>query len=247
MTESTAAVLVGLVAMLFAALTQGLTGFGFNLVSVPMMILVLPPEMVVPIVMIYATLMTITIAVEARRWIDVRRIWPLMVAGVVGIPLGVWLLRVLDVNALKVLIGAAIALFGVAFLCGFAVQIKREKLAMGPVGFVSGILAGCTAMSGPPVILFLQNQGVGKQAFRANLAIYFVAIGAASLLAFGGAGLITAPMLRYTLLLLPATVVGGIAGIKLAHRIDEKLFRTIALVVVTIAGLVAVASGLRLF
>lgn len=232
--------------MLFAALTQGLTGFGFNLVSVPVMIMVLPPDVVVPIVMIYATAMTIAIAIEARKWIDVGRIWPLMIAGVAGIPVGVWLLKVLDAGVLKVLIGVAITVFGVAFLWGFAVQIRNERLAMGPVGLVSGILAGCTAMSGPPVILFLQNQRVGKQAFRANLGVYFSAIGLASIAAFAVAGLMTVPMMRYTLLLLPATVVGGIAGIKLAHRIDERLFREIALVIVTIAGIAAVCSGLGL-
>ena len=242
--DSTVAIVVGLLAMLFAALTQGLTGFGFNLVSVPIMIIVLPPTAVVPIVMIYATLMTIAIAIEARKWIDLRRIWPLLIAGPVAVPVGVWLLKMLDVNVLKMLIGAAITLFGVAFLRGFAVRIGHERLAMAPVGIVSGILAGCTAMSGPPVILFLQNQGVGKQAFRANLGVYFAVIGAVSVAAFSGAGLMTAPVLRYAALLLPPVLVGGVAGIKLAHRIEERLFRRIALIVVTIAGVVAMCQGL---
>jgi uncharacterized membrane protein YfcA len=245
MIDSPAAILVGLLAIFFAGFTQGLTAFGFNLVAVPIMVMILPPTMVVPLAMMYAGLLTLAISVEARRWLDLRRIWPLLVAGTIGVPFGARVLTVLDVNVLKVLIGAVIAAFGVAFLCGFQREIKNEKLAMGPVGLISGVLAGSTGMSGPPVILFLTNQGVGKQVFRANLAVYFTVLSLVAVIAFGREGLITTALLRYAMFLLPAMVVGGFAGIKLAHRVEERLFQRIALIIVTIAGLVAMGSGVR--
>jgi len=245
MMDSTATLLVGLLAIFFAGFTQGLTAFGFNLVAVPILIMVLPPTMVVPIVMMQAGMLTMAIALEARRWLDLRRIWPLLVAGSIGVPFGARILTILDVNVLKVLIGAVIAAFGVTFLCGFRREIKNEKLAMGPIGLISGVLAGSTGMSGPPVILFLTNQGVGKQVFRANLAFYFTVLSVVAAIAFGREGLITTALLRYAMFLLPAMLVGGIAGIKLAHTVEERLFGKIALIIVIIAGLVALGSGAR--
>ena len=159
-------IIVGLAALLLAGLVQGLTGFGLALVSVSILINFLSPKLVVPTVVILSIFTNIIILFEARKWVDLRRIWPLMMAGIVGMPLGTYLLVVLDASILKVFIGAVIALFAIAFLMGFKKQIRNEKLAFAPVGFISGLLQGSTSLSGPPIILFFVNQGVEKQVFR---------------------------------------------------------------------------------
>jgi len=141
-------------------------------------------------------------------------------------------------------IGSVIILFSVAFLMGFKKKIKNEKLAFAPVGFISGLLSGSTTMGGPPVILFFANQDVEKQVFRANLVAYFMSL---SLIAFPSyflSGLITMEVIKYTILFLPAMILGAIIGIKLVHKIEEKLFRKIALIIVIIAGVLSVVSGL---
>jgi uncharacterized membrane protein YfcA len=94
------------------------------------------------------------------------------------------------------------------------------------------------------VILFFVNQGVEKQVFRANLVAYFTVLSLATIPAFVIGGVITREVINYTLWFLPALIIGTIAGIKLAHKIDEKLFRNIALIIITAAGLVSIASGL---
>lgn len=237
-------IIVGLAALLLAGLVQGLTGFGLALVSVSILINFLSPKLVVPTVVILSIFTNIIILFEARKWVDLRRIWPLMMAGIVGMPLGTYLLVVLDASILKVFIGAVIALFAIAFLMGFKKQIRNEKLAFAPVGFISGLLQGSTSLSGPPVILFFVNQGVEKQVFRANLVAYFTVLSLATIPVFVLGGIITKEVINHVLWFLPAMIIGVIAGIKLAHKVDEKLFRNLALIIVTIAGLLSIASGL---
>lgn len=237
-------IIVGLAALLLAGLIQGLTGFGLALVSVSILINFLSPKLVVPTVVILSIFTNIIILFEARKWVDLRRIWPLMMAGIVGMPLGTYLLVVLDASILKVFIGAVIALFAIAFLMGFKKQISNEKLAFAPVGFISGLLQGSTSLSGPPVILFFVNQGVEKQVFRANLVAYFTVLSLATIPVFVLGGIITKEVINHVLWFLPAMIIGVIAGIKLAHKVDEKLFRNLALIIVTIAGLLSIASGL---
>lgn len=237
-------IIVGLAALLLAGLIQGLTGFGLALVSVSILINFLSPKLVVPTVVILSIFTNIIILFEARKWVDLRRIWPLMMAGIVGMPLGTYLLVVLDASILKVFIGAVIALFAIAFLMGFKKQIRNEKLAFAPVGFISGLLQGSTSLSGPPVILFFVNQGVEKQVFRANLVAYFTVLSLATIPVFVLGGIITKEVINHVLWFLPAMIIGVIAGIKLAHKVKETLFRNLALIIVTIAGLLSIASGL---
>ena len=244
MTDSLTIIIAGLLAIFLAGITQGLTGFGFALVSVPIVIIFLSPKIVVPIVIMHSILINTVILFEARKWVDLKRIWPLMIAGIVGMPLGTYLLIVLDVGVLKMFIGAVIIPFAIAFLIGFKKQIKNEKVAFAPVGFISGFLMGSTTLAGPPVILFFVNQGVEKQTFRANLAAYFTVLALVTIPAFALGGIITTAVIKYAIWFLPATIFGAITGIKLAHKVEEKLFRNIALIVVTIAGLLSIASGL---
>jgi hypothetical protein len=247
MLDALSVMVAGLVVVFFAGFIQGLTGFGFGLVSVPIMTLFLSPKVAVPIVSLHALLIVTVIAYEARKWIDLKRIWPLMVAGVMGMPLGAYLLVFLQVGPLKVLIGSVIVLFSLALLKGFKKEIKSEKLAFAPVGFVSGLLAGGTMMGGPPVMLFFANQGLGKNVFRANIVCYFVVLTIATIPAYVVGGLITKEVIKYALLLLPAMICGGVAGIKLARIVQEKIFRKVVLIILVVAGFMSIASGFGLW
>lgn len=236
----------GSLTILAAGLTSGLTGFGYGLVSVPLLILILPPQTVVPIIVILSTIINITVAWEARKHISLRRIWTLLIGGMIGTPVGAYFLKSLDANVLKVWIGGVIVVFGVLFLKGFKKQVAHEKLALLPIGLVSGLLNGSTSMSGPPVILFFSNQSLDKQTFRASLVTYFTALNFFTIPVFLANGLFTLTTVKYSLIFLVPMFIGVTIGIKLSHRLPENLFRRIALIIVTLAGAFSIVSGLRL-
>ncbi|MCK4637393.1 MAG: sulfite exporter TauE/SafE family protein [Methanomicrobia archaeon] len=236
--------IIGFFVIFLGSLTQGLIGFGVILFSAPIMILFLPAKIVVPMIMIYSALINATILFEARKWVDLKRIWLLIIAGMIGVPIGTYLLIVLDDNILRMFIGSIIILFAAALLTGFKKKIKNEKLAFPPIGFIGGLLGGSTSMSGPPVILFFTNQGLKKQVFRANLVAYFMAMSLVAISSFIVGGLIITEVIRYTILFLPAMIFGVVIGIKLVHRVEEKLFQNIVLIVVIVAGVLSVISGL---
>jgi uncharacterized protein len=240
-------IVFGLLAIFMAGFTYGLTGFGFGLVSVPLLLLVLPPQSVVPITLLLASVTGVLVVWEAWRCIQIRRIWPLLVGGVMGIPVGTWVLTVLDANVLKVIIGAIISLSALAFLCGFHKPVGREKLTSIPIGVASGIMNGATGMSGPPVILFFSNQGVEKSIFRANLATYFLILNLITFPAQWVGGLLTRDVFTHVLWFLPALALGSWLGIRLAQRVNENLFRRVALTLVAATGIISVTNGLRVF
>lgn len=244
MTDSLTVIITGLLTIFLAGTIQGMTAFGFVLISVPILVIFLSPKIVVPIIVMHRLLISLVILFETRKWVDLKRIWPLLITSLAGLPLGTYLLIVLDASILKVLIGVLIIPFAIAFLIGFKRQVKNEKLAFAPIGFFSGVLIGSTALSAPPVALFFANQGMEKQTFRANLMAHAVVLTLAAIPAFILGGILTTEVIKYTIWFLPALVLGAITGIKLSRRVDEKLFRNIILTLIIVAGLFSIASGL---
>ncbi len=240
------AAILGIFVFFAAGLTQGLIGFGFALVAVPILGLVASPQLVVPAVIIGGTISNFIVLFHVWRWVHLSQIWPLIIAGSVAAPFGAYLLDILSADVLRIIIGVAVLLFTITSIQGFRKRIRNEKFAMVPVGLASGLLGGSIATSGPPVVLFLANQGLEKETFRANLIAYFSVLNVVTLAALSVEGVITASTMGFALISMPGMAIGALTGVALAGRVREGLFRRIALSVVAAAGLLSIATGLHI-
>ena len=240
------AITAALLAVLLGSVLSGMTGFGFALTAVPLLTLVLPPQTVVPMVRIQSLLTSGLVLLEAARWLEIRRMWLLIAASLLGLPLGAYLLTVWDVNTLKILIGAITLLSALLLLQGFRLQLGDSNAVKAPVGFLSGVMGGSTGMAGPPVIVFLSSQDTEKQAFRANLALLFAVQNTVSIPIYAASGVLTPTVLALTVLLLPAMLIGAPLGIRISRRVDEVIFRKVALLAVMATGIIAIISGLHI-
>ncbi len=245
MPETAQAVIYSIICVYLGGCVKGLTGFGFALTAVATLVLIAPPSSVVPVVLLMNSLMNLFLVFGVRRDIQIRRMLPLVIASVAGLPLGTYILVVADADVLRIVIGLLILLFATALLLGFRIAVKRKRLSSGVVGAASGILTGSVSMAGPPVVLFLSNLGLQKRTFRANLVAYFLCINLAAIPLYYAGGLLTARVFRMFALLLPALALGGLTGAKLVNRVSERTFRRITLAIVMVAALMAIITGLR--
>jgi uncharacterized membrane protein YfcA len=239
--------ILAFIAVLLASLVAGLTGFGFAIVAVPILMILMPPKVVVPVVQLLSAVLQIAILVEARKGLDLKRVWPLLLAGIAGVPLGTYLLLILDPQTLRILVGVVVIISALAMLAGWRWSVRNEKVASVPVGLAGGALGASTGIPGPPVILFFTNQEMAKQGFRANLVLYFTCVGLVAVLSLLVSGLITQEVLIRWAGLLPAVAIGMLAGVWLARRVDQERFQQITLGVLILTGIAAIASGLNLF
>ncbi len=233
-----------ILAVFAAGVVKGLTGFGFSLLSVPVLIVLLGPRTAVPAIILLNAVANVVLFPLVRRSARLRRVLPLIVAGIVTVPIGMVLLLSLDPNVVKLIAGCVSILFALAFLAGFRRPLHNERVGFAAAGVISGTLNGLISTGGPPAVLFLNNQGVPKKEFRANLLAYFLFLSLASVPTFLAGGLLSAQVAQTALMLVPAMFLGAYAGNKLLHRLPERLFRVIALLVVILAGLVSVLSSL---
>lgn len=236
---------IGLFIFLFSAALQGLTGFGFSILAVPLITLFMSPKTAIPILLVYSMIINIVVLSSARKAVNLKKIWILLAAGIFSMPLGTHLLVIMNEGLLKIFIGLIILIFGVLLLIGFRKQFKNEKLAMLPVGLLSGLLGGSISISGPPIILFLSNQNVDKHTFRGNLAAYFFILNLFTVPVYYWNGLLTKEVWNYSLTFLPALLIGVFLGNLLSHKIKDDHFKKLTLILLIIMGLLSIISGLK--
>jgi hypothetical protein len=230
-----------------ASALAGMGGFGFGLISVPLLALVVAPQVVVPTVRVLSIWISVLVLIEARRSLSLRSSWLLVLGSLAGVPCGTYLLAVWNTSTLKVFIGSLTVLFALALMAGVRLPVRQGSPISALVGFVSGILGSSAGMGGPPAVIFYSGQGVEKQTFRANLALFFIIQALFSIPTYIATNLMTATVVTYILLLMPALAIGGVLGIRLAQRFDEGIFRRVTLLMVLATGLLSIASGLHLF
>jgi uncharacterized membrane protein YfcA len=232
--------------ILIASTVKGLTGFGFALISLPLLTIFISPKTVVPLITICSVFLDGYTLYEARRSVRYRKIVTLVVAGIAGMILGTYFLVSLDSQELKIAIGVVTVLFAIASLMGIRREVSNTNVANIPVGLISGILGGSMSISGPPIVLFFNNQNVEKTTFRANLIAYFFSLYVATVPAYFFGNLITMDLLTSSAIMVPVMFIGATLGIRLSKKVDERVFKRIALLLVLVTGFMAILSALNI-
>ncbi|MFV9511617.1 sulfite exporter TauE/SafE family protein [Tepidibacillus sp. LV47] len=192
----------------FASSVQGATGFAFALIIVPLLSLFLPLRAIVPISVILSLVINTLVIISGRKHLAIKEIWLLIVTGIIGIPFGVYILNAVNLQILKILIGLLLIITSFAMFKGYKVFFKNKRLSHSITGFVSGVLNGSISMSGPPIVLFLANEGYEKDKFRANINAYSIITNIIAILTFALNGLIGIEVLQYSAINSIVTVIG---------------------------------------
>ncbi len=231
-------------AVLLAAFVRSVSGFGYALVATPLLTFVIEPKSVVVINIILGSAINILVLFYTRQYIDLKRVAFICLGSIAGVPLGAYLLLKLDPSIIKLTIAVLVIPFSVLLLLGHSHQFKREALGCSIAGFMGGILGASTSFAGPPVVLFLLNQGLVKERFVGTLAAYFLFTGVMTIGAFSSLGMITTDLLTKVVIFLPTLWLGSYIGIKLLPRVNTTLFRKIASSIVSVAALVLIVTVL---
>lgn len=228
----------------FAAMAQGLTGFGFALVLVPLLSLFFDPRATVAVSITLGLATKIPLLYFDRRHIQWRLIAPLTVAAFAGIVIGARLALLADPRFLRVGIAVTVIVAAVLMLGNFRWRVGASRAATAAVGFVSGILTGSTSMGGPPVALFGVNQAWAKESMRGNLVAYFTLTSLFTTSVFVVLSGVGDDVWRLDALMLPGIVAGLFLGNALYQRVKaEALYRVVVLFVLG-TGVVGLVTGL---
>jgi hypothetical protein len=227
-----------LVAVIFVAVfTQSLSGFGSALVSMPLLAPLLGLHVATPLVALMGGVMETILLIYYREALNVRAVWRLVLASIVGIPFGVLMLRGLDEKITLSILGVIIVGYALYALLNFRLPKLEHPLWAYIAGFFAGIFGGAYNTAGPPVIIYGNCRGWEPAEFKANLQGFFIINNFVVLLSHFLAGNVTPLVWRKFLLIIPAVVLGVVAGISLEKRLSAESFRKVVLVLLVVVGI----------
>jgi len=239
----TTSVMVAIVAIIaFAAAVQSITGFGFALIAVPGLALLLGPKVAVVAMSSIGVPLVIWNAIRWRGDILWREAITTSLAALIGMPLGLLLLTRADDRVLTAVIGVTILVLTAWLWRGLTLPSGR-RTELG-AGFVSGALATSVGTNGPPLVIAFQAVGLEPKPFRATLQACFVGQGSIALALFWSRGLVVHDVGIAFLVGAPAAVIGALIGDRLAPRVHAGPFRNAVLLLLLLSGALALGDAL---
>ncbi len=216
-----------------AALINGGIGYGFSSIITPVAIFWYSNKVLNPALVMVEVVVNLALLLRERRY--VRATWPrarsVVVTLLPGVVLGTLGLTYLAVNDVKLIVYAALLPLVTLQLLGVSRPLKNERRGGAAVGTGIGFLYALTTISGPPLALFLRNQGVSKDEFRCTIAQIRLAESSLTLgtyLAFSSlfhANLVTLPSVGLLPYLFVPVLVGVPIGTLFLAKVSPEFFR----------------------
>ncbi len=227
-------------AIFFSAMVTAVAGFGFGLMSVPLMSLVVDIHSAVIVSSIVALLANGVQTYIYRRHREHPLGNRLTIASILGLPLGYIVFAFVGDDALRITLGVGVVLAVVLLAKGVNLAHVGPRMDWG-LGFVSGVLNTSISTSGPPLVFDLQSRQLAPEAFRGTINYVFLVSGGVGLAIFAAGGKIHLEELQAAAAAIPALVLGLWAGMPLRKRFSPEQFRVLVIVLL-VAGAVAAAA-----
>src|SRR3979490_1228874 len=216
---------------LFAAFVNGAIGYGFSSLTVPLGLVfftnrILNPAVVVVEVFLNLYVLFINLNGVPTVW---KRVFPILVGMLPGIAVGAFVLASLQPGWVKFWTYTVILPLILAQAAGWRRPVRFSWLIGLPFGTALGILYSVTTISGPPLAILFNNQGLVKNEFRAGLALVRVVESSVTAIVYYNLGLFVAESQGLLAGLVPAAGVGIPLGAFVIRRLDAETFRRICM------------------
>ena len=223
----------------------GLAGFGTALMALGIWLYVLPPSDAVPLILICSVVAQSWTLPSLWRSFDFTLIWPFVIGGLIGVPLGTLLVAQAYPNAFKLTVGVFLLLFPLALYFSKPMAFRfGGRPADAAIGFAGGILGALAGLSGPLPILWATIRGWGKDERRGIFQTYNWTVLFAALCLQAASGLIAGHVMWLALLAFPGTILGAWLGARCYHAMSDRNFRDVVLGLLFLSGVALVWTTL---
>jgi hypothetical protein len=208
---------------------RGGAGFGGGVIAVPLLALVLPLQLIVPLITTLNFMASIGHAVRDWRlvqWSDLMRLMPF---ALLGVGVGLYLFAIVDARPLSRALGVFVILYA---LYAFATAGRPPKVAerwMKPLAAAMGASAGLVGTlfggaAGPLFVIYLNARRLDKNQFRATITAIMIAMSVVRIGGYASLGFLDLSGLKYLVVAIPMMWIGGYLGNRLVRRIDQRRF-----------------------
>jgi uncharacterized protein len=227
-------------AVFAGAFVSGLAGFAFSAVAGAILLHVFQPLEAVPLMMACSVGVQAANLWALRKNIQWEASLVLIVGGLVGIPIAVYLLRNADTQTFRMGFGLLVALYAGYTLFRPTLRSLRQMESRRRnllVGFGGGLIGGLTAMPGAVPTIWCDMHGLSKTQQRGLVQPFIAAMQIFALALMLSRNDLSAKVFIDFAISLPALVAGSLLGILMFRNVNEITFRRIILVILFFSGL----------
>lgn len=229
-----------------AGFVNGLSGTGYALVSLGFWLHAMSPITAAPLVAFCSVCGHVQSLPKIWQGVVWSRVWPFLLGGLIGVPLGTALLAHVQVKPLKIGVGLLLI-----FYVSWMVLVRRPpvvqaggRLADGAAGFGGGVLGGMASISGPIPVIWTQLRGWTMHEQRGVNQPFNMSILAFAVVTAAIAGFLDRTFFLWAAIVLPITIAGAHVGLRLYRRINDAQFRRIILALLGLSGLTLIGTSL---
>lgn len=230
------------VVVITAFAVRGGAGFGGGAVATPLLVLILPPQVVIPAITVLNFLSSLGHGFRnwgKVEWKEVLRVTPFTLAGV-GV--GLYVLSQLDPKPLSRALGAFVAIYAVYALltAGRAPRVKSrwQSVLMGAVssaaGFVGTVFGGA---AGPIYAMYFGALRLERDVFRVTITTVMLFLSVYRMTGYASFGLFNESTLMLLAIAFPPMLIGAFFGERIVRRFDQQRFYRAVAVVMLVSGL----------
>lgn len=226
--------MVLIIIVLVASLLQTSTGYGFSIVGTPFLLLIYPAHMAIQINIILSICLSAFMIFKIRKEIDKSLLVRLIKGSVMGLILGIFIYLFLDIQLLKMNVGALILFLTILLILKLTINRTQNKDFI--TGGISGLLTTSIGVPGPPLLLYFSGTRIDKTTLRSTTLAYYLFVYFVSLvmqISFGGTSKET---WIFSLIAIPPLFAGIMLGQLFFKWISQKVFRIITYIILMFTG-----------
>ncbi|MEO8700716.1 MAG: sulfite exporter TauE/SafE family protein [Kofleriaceae bacterium] len=216
---------------LCAAVVTGALGYGYSSITVPISLLVTTSRLLNPALVIVEVVVNVYALFLGRR--SIRRVWPQVMPVAIGILPGVavgsLVLAAISPEWAKLVTYGALLPLILVQAAGLRFPLRRVNVVGIPFGGAVGVLYSLTTISGPPLALYFNNQGMAKDDFKVALALTRTIESTTTLIAYAVLGMITRESAALVPYLAPGVLLGLPLGFALIRHVQPETFRRVCM------------------
>lgn len=229
-----------------AGFVQGLSGFAFGMVAMSIWVWGIDPKLAVVMSVAGGLSGQVFAAMRLRRGLQWPLLWSFLAGALVGVPLGVVLLPLVDPVLFKFGLGVTLMVCCSALL--FAQRFPRitrgGRIGDALVGVAGGVMGGLGGFTGVVPSLWCTVRGWDKETARTVLQNFNLAALSVTFATYLGSGMVTREMWPLFAVVIPAILIPSTLGTRVYVGLSEASFKRVVLSLLTVSGLVMIASSL---
>lgn len=221
------------------------TGFGFALVATPLLSLVMDTKEAIVFVLVITVLLRALTMYRVWGQFDWNTVLMTTLGSIFGMIPGSLALKIMPVARLEIFLGCVLIAATYLMSRQYYVKISSKTAGRLGAGVLSGFFGAATSVSGPPLVLYFLNEKTEKTLMRANMIWMFGLSGFLMVIASYWAGNVSS-VSDWSLMLsmVPGVIAGIFAGERLFYRLNQHLFRRIALIIVCGGAVMMLCNGI---